>query len=378
MPPAIGGEAVSLFSQFIGTIATSLRSQEEAIGKALWHQVTSVVILRENMRQRLQTDDNARLRAALENMRFKACTLGDIEFLRSRISACVPGQPSVCDNHFCNMSIITALNVHKDEVNRLSAIRFANEMGQLLTHFYSEDSAKIWDNDGEDDKHKTNAKFRKITAISDNMQRDLWNQPHSASNTYVAGKLSLCIGMPIMIRSNSATELCMTKGQEGYVYGWQTVKGSLGQQMLDTLFVKLDNPLTTVKFDGLPENVIPLSRTSNRISCSLQDDSQVKITRSQVDVLLNFAMTDYAAQGKTRLFNVVDLHNSKSHYAYYTALSHSASAAGTCILQGFDPGKITGGATGSLRQEFWELELLDDITKLRFEGKLPESVIGDR
>ena len=378
MPPAIGGEAVSLFSQFIGTIATSLRSQEEAIGKALWHQVTSVVILRENMRQRLQTDNDARLQAALENMRFKACTLGDIEFLRSRISACVPGRPSVCDNHFCNMSIITALNVHKDEVNRLGAIRFANEMGQLLTHFYSEDSAKIWDNDGEDDKHKTNAKFRKITAISDNMQRDLWNQPHSASNTYVAGKLSLCIGMPIMIRSNSATELCMTKGQEGYVYGWQTVKGSLGQQMLDTLFVKLDNPLTTVKFDGLPENVILLSRTSNRISCSLQDDSQVKITRSQVDVLLNFAMTDYAAQGKTRLFNVVDLHNSKSHYAYYTALSHSASAAGTCILQGFDPGKITGGATGSLRQEFRELELLDDTTKLRSEGKLPKSVIGDR
>ncbi|KDQ25056.1 hypothetical protein PLEOSDRAFT_1025330, partial [Pleurotus ostreatus PC15] len=30
-----------------------------------------------------------------------------------------------------------------------------------------------------------------------------------------------------------------------------------------------------------------------------------------------------------------------------------------------------------LRQEFRDLELLDDITCLRFEGKLPASVVGD-
>jgi hypothetical protein len=54
------------------------------------------------------------------------------------------------------------------------------------------------------------------------------------------------------------------------------------------------------------------------------------------------------------------------------------SAAGTCILQGFDTCKITGGALGSLRQEFQELELLDEISKLRFEGKLHKSVLGER
>ena len=55
LPPAVGGEGVSLYSCSIGSIASSKKSQEEAIGKALWHQVTTVVILRQNMRQKVQS-----------------------------------------------------------------------------------------------------------------------------------------------------------------------------------------------------------------------------------------------------------------------------------------------------------------------------------
>ena len=93
-------------------------------------------------------------------------------------------------------------------------------------------------------------------------------------------------------------------------------------------------------------------------------------------MLPNFAMTDYTSQGKTRTFNVVDLSSTRSHQSYYTALSRSASATGTVILQGFDTYKITGGASGVLRQEFRELEMLDDITMLCYNRKLPSSVVG--
>jgi hypothetical protein len=88
-------------------------------------------------------------------------------------------------------------------------------------------------------------------------------------------------------------------------------------------------------------------------------------------------MTDYTSQGKTRLYNVVDINNSRSHQSYYTALSRSASAGGTVILQGFDAKKITGGASGALRQEFRELELLDNITLLHYNRKLHATVIGE-
>jgi len=49
LPPVIGREHAALYSGTVGKNATSLRDQEAAIGKALWHQVTTVVILHQNM-----------------------------------------------------------------------------------------------------------------------------------------------------------------------------------------------------------------------------------------------------------------------------------------------------------------------------------------
>ena len=34
------------------------------------------------------------------------------------------------------------------------------------------------------------------------------------------GKLSICIGMPVMIKYNEATECCVTNGTEAEVVGW--------------------------------------------------------------------------------------------------------------------------------------------------------------
>jgi hypothetical protein len=65
---------------YSGTVSTQLMShmmvqgQKAAIGKALWHQVTTVVTLRENMRQKTQTAEDNKLRTALENIRYAACT----------------------------------------------------------------------------------------------------------------------------------------------------------------------------------------------------------------------------------------------------------------------------------------------------------------
>ena len=57
-------------------------------------------------------------------------------------------------------------------------------------------------------------------------------------------------------------------------------------------------------------------------------------------------------------------------------LSRSATAEGTLILQGFEPKQITGGCSGALRQEFRELELLDEIARLQYLGKLSLHVEG--
>ena len=372
LPPAVGGEHVSLYSRTIGTVSTDMKSQEEAVGKALWHQITTVVILRENMRQTKQSAEDGKLRTCLENMRYKACTPDDIAFLRTRISSSVPGRPSICHEQFRDVSIITGTNLYKDEINKLGAIRFAQETGQSLTNFFSDDSPRVTQADPDEVKG-----VKRVAELTSEMKDGLWSQPPSSTDKHIAGKLSLCIGLPVMIRYNFATEMCMTRGQEGFVHGWQSKTGSSGQSVLDTLFVKLKDPPSHVQVPGLPENVVPVYPTTTNVRVTLPNDEKYYVAHTQVEVLVNFAMTDFASQGKTRPYNVSDLNNLRSHQSYYTALSRSATAEGTLILQGFDPRQVVGGCSGALRQEFRELELLDNITKLRYSGKLPVSVDGD-
>ena len=177
--------------------------------------------------------------------------------------------------------------------------------------------------------------------------------------------------MPVMIRHNIATELCITKGQKGTVAGWDSKPGPYGKEMLETLFMKLTEPL---KFNDLPLNVVPIVKMASSVKCRLVDDQVCSVNHLQVLVLPNFAMTDYASQGKTRPDNVVDLTHCTSHQSYYTVLSRSALAAGTVIVQIFSPGPITGGVLGWLRQEFHKLEILDEITTLAYNSSLPDLI----
>ena len=87
-------------------------------------------------------------------------------------------------------------------------------------------------------------------------------------------------------------------------------------------------------------------------------------------------MTDFASQGCTRPFNVCNIQNSKSYQSIYTCLSRGSPVEGTVIAQPFDPSKVVGEISGSLRQEFRELELLNQITKMRWNETISSKVTG--
>jgi hypothetical protein len=138
--PPVGGQ--SLYSHSVGTqVHSGLKpgGQEAAVGKALWHQVTTVVILRENMRQKTQTPQDASLRKALVNMRYGNCTAEDIKFLRTLQVSKKPGRPKIASKEFRNVAIICGRHTQKDQINQMGCERFAEETGQKLTHFYSVD-----------------------------------------------------------------------------------------------------------------------------------------------------------------------------------------------------------------------------------------------
>ena len=376
--PPVGGS--SLYSESIGTqVHSGLRpgGQEATVGKALWHQITTVVVLRKNMRQKTQSSADALLRKALINMRYAKCTPEDISFLRTLQAGQRPDQPKISAKEFRNVAIICGRHTQKDQINSMGCERFAEDTGQELTDFYSIDKRgkDIDPASGDKKKKKTTSEKYSTNELQFVDQHEIWKLRHGSTEN-VAGKLSLCIGMPVMIRNNDATELCITKGQEGFVAGWQFQIGPYGKRILDTLFVKLDKPSKNIKIPGLPENVVPIVKTSKTIQCTYLNDSSDSIERQQVPILPNFAMTDYGGQGKSRLKNPVHLSSCHSHMSYYTCLSRSTSAAGTIIIQGFDPSVITRGCSGYLRQEFCEHEILDDITRLRYEGNLPDNING--
>jgi hypothetical protein len=124
-----------------------VRNREAAIGKALWHQVTTVVILCQNMRQDKQSPDDTKLWTALENMRYKSCTLQDIAFLCTRIAGKGPDDPKLAQKAFRNVSIITAFN--------------ASENNQTLTSFYSIDRWK----DPEISRKKRGPRHSKLQVV---------------------------------------------------------------------------------------------------------------------------------------------------------------------------------------------------------------------
>ena len=135
-------------------------------------------------------------------------------------------------------------------------------------------------------------------------------------------------------------------------------------------------PSFLINRNGLPENVVPLTCYVKDTKCTLPSGKLLMVNRSQMAVVPNFAMTDFGSQGRTRPFNVCDIHNCANHLSAYTQLSRGSTLEGTLIVQPFDPSKLTGGISGTLRQEFRELEMLDEITKMRWEETIPPEVTG--
>ena len=359
----------------------SVKQQQASIGKATWARFTTVVVLRQNMRQKLLNEKDVKFRRVLENLRYKDCTAEDISLLYSRVVGKGTGRPSMSDPNFHNVSIITSWNAYRDKINELGSERFASETRQVLRTFYSNDR---WSNENDpaektarrgSNKRRGNP-ARKSERIAPEVQDKFWNLSHTASD-HLPGKLRLCLGLPIMIKKNIATECGVTNGAEGVVVGWQSRPLTKDKMALDTVFVKLTSPAIPIKLDGLPENVVPVTKQALKIHCKMPNGSQLTINREQVPIIPNFAMTDFNSQGRTRVYNVCDLQNCRNHQSVYTCLSRGSSYNGTAIIQGFDGSKVQGGVSGSLRQEFRDIEILDEITCLRFNGKLPPEVNGD-
>ena len=363
-PPGKGSK--SLYNGQVGTnisTATHPQGQKNILGKVLWHHFTTVVLLRQNMRQNTSSEDDDRFRTMLENLRYKSCTKEDLSYLQSR-TVTKANKSQLISAEFEDVPIITGRNVQRDKINLLCGNKYISEQGLLQHDFYSADRL-------------VSSKNNQFSMMTSSLQKQLWEML-PVDSEHLPGRLSLCLGIPVMIKHNEATECSVTNGADCIVVGWQsTILQDV--RTLETLFVRLTNPKETIHLEGLPMNVVPIRSLERRITCRLPDDSEISITRRQVPVVLNFAITDYVSQGKTRPFNVTDPKYLETYQSLYTALSRGSTSCGTVLLREIDSTRVQGGLKmkhGDLFREMQQLELLDDITTKQYQGSLSPKVKG--
>ena len=160
LPPVM---AKPLYDHTVRTFTTSsmtLRDQENAIGKAIWHQITTVVILKQNMRQRSQSSKDTKFRTALENMRYKSCTNEDIDFLRTLIAN---NGSILSQKKFAHVPIITSYNSHRDAINTKRCRLFASRYNKNLISFYSLDTIASNTNTIKQSKKIKNSEIKHLT-----------------------------------------------------------------------------------------------------------------------------------------------------------------------------------------------------------------------
>ncbi|KAF8580988.1 hypothetical protein K439DRAFT_1648027 [Ramaria rubella] len=167
-----------------------------------------------------------KLRRALQNMRYKACTAADISFLRTLVGGRPANKVKLNQARFRNISVIINTTCFGSD-------HYANDTNQYLHHFYSMDTLAS-------------------NILSPELQHVVWNLPHEASQ-HCAGKLSIC---------------------QGTIVGWKCSKLTKDKKVLDVLFVKLKNPPVPINLDGLPMNVVPIGWTAQDVICHLPNDDR--------------------------------------------------------------------------------------------------------
>ena len=187
--------------------------------------------------------------------------------------------------------------------------------------------------------------------------------------------IHLAIGMKVMVTNNLQTDLDITNGARGVITDiiLDPDEPNFGDDPIVTLkhlpacvLVKLSRTRAG-KLPGLDSGVIPIQRVSSSMQIKVGRDKARTVTRTQYPITGAYSFTDYRSQGQTIPHAIIDIASPPtgklSLFNLYVALSRSSGRDSLRLLRDFDDEMFLQCHEGELIEEDERLEAMNTVTK---------------
>jgi Helitron helicase-like domain at N-terminus/PIF1-like helicase len=321
-------------------------------GANAWHQVDTVVLLKQNKRQSSDPLYAAlldRVRCGQAHTRGEVDISGksDVDILRSRLLSNVIEFDPELGEKLLQYPIITATKADRDDLNNWMLRTAAQRFGQEVHVYHSIDRM-----------HRA--------PLPHEWQGYVWRLDSTATEDSL-GLLPLFSGMKVMLTENVAIGSRLVNGAEGVVHSVLYDVDDSNRRFAKVCYVHF--PGCSINLDGFPPDIAPVIPTSS----SFDDKKQHRINRTQLPLLPGYCYTDYKSQGRSLDCAIVDLHRTKSLQGAYVMLSRVRSLDGLIILRDFDDKVIEQELTSDLRKELTRLDRMNEYTLKKHEMHRSES-----
>lgn len=308
--------------------------QKNILGKLLWLQVDTVVLLHQQMRQSGPLNRN--FVDLLERLRVGKCSDDDYSLLESRLAANVKQHG---DTTWTGVPILVGDNTSKDRLNEHGAEAFSGMTGVPLTWYDASD-------------------FHGAQLVQDKQLLEAIESFHSGQTGQRLYRLPLAKGMPVILTQNYDVEGGVINGCLGKLKYVRYTADENGRRRGRSCVIDCD----TYTGDVLPHltshEIVALEDKVDIIFMHPHSRKKCTLKRFQLPVMPAFAMTVYKAQGLTFPRVVVDLEGCMNLESAYVMLSRVKSLSGLMVLRPFSRKKITVRQSEDLRKELERLQAL--------------------
>lgn len=195
--------------------------------------------------------------------------------------------------------------------------------------------------------------------------------------------LPLAIGMKAMVLLNLATEADIANGTRGIIQDivfdpregphQEDEDGIHKLQYPPAMILFKPDKGTNIKFEGLPDGVIPLTPSRATFKTTGRSGKVYKIRRKQYAMTAGYAFTDYKSQGQTIEYVIIDISTPPTGqvtpFSVYVALSRSRGRDTIRILRDFDVELFQRHPSEELRKDMRRLESLNEKTREEWEKR---------